>query len=355
MKKKSLLALLLAASMAASTGCSSSATSSESSTTTTETTSSEGETTELQQVTLQLKWLPSVQFMGFYTAASLGYYEEAGIDIEIIAGGPDIVSANQVAIGAADVGVTNLYNLLPFQEQGYPITAIGQVFQEGSLILVAKASSGIESPEDFYGATIGAWLGTADYPIYALFDKYGIDKNTDVTLANQGATMDSFLSGDLDVASATVYNEYLLLLESGLAEEEINIISFDDEGCGMLEDTIIGNSEWITENPELAASFMAATMRGWATACADPEAAAEIVWEYIDQSSTTLEHQVAAAEAIAGVVAPNGTDIELMCAFNDEIIDSTAQIALTYEIISEIPENIYDATPWNTAYASLTE
>lgn len=85
MKKKSLLALLLAASMAASTGCSSSATSSESSTTTTETTSSEGETTELQQVTLQLKWLPSVQFMVFYTAASLGYYEEAGIDIEIIA------------------------------------------------------------------------------------------------------------------------------------------------------------------------------------------------------------------------------------------------------------------------------
>ena len=83
----------------------------------------EGSTGEngLTTVNFQLKWLPSVQFMGFYVAQEKGYYEEEGIDLNMISGGSDIVSASQVGIGAADIGVSNLYGLLPYEEDGYPI------------------------------------------------------------------------------------------------------------------------------------------------------------------------------------------------------------------------------------------
>lgn len=308
---------------------------------------------KLTKVTLQLKWLPSVQFMGFYTAKEKGYYKDEGIDINIVAGGPDIVSTNQVSIGAADVAVANLYGLLPFEEQGQPITVIGQVFQKGSLILVSKKSSGINSPADLKGKKIGGWLGTADYPIYALFDKYKINKDKDVTLANQGATMDSFLNGQLDVASATVYNEYLILLESGMKEEDINVINFDDEGCGMLEDTMIANKDWLKKNPELAAKFMKATMKGWSYACENPEEGAEIVWNYVDKASSNLDHQKASAKKIAEVVAPNGTEVTKLCAINDENINATATIAKKYGIIKEIPKNICDKKAWEKALKEL--
>ncbi len=353
MKKSKLLSLLMALTLAVSIGLTGCTPQEDASGDDLSSPTDDSVNEELTTVTLQLKWLPSVQFMGFYVAKDLGYYEEEGIEIEILSGGPDIVAANQVSIGAADVGVHNLYSLLPFEEQEQPVTMIGQVFQSGSLILVSKAESGIETPEDLVGKTVGGWLGVADYPIYALLDKYEINKDTDLTLANQGTTMDSFLSGELDVASATVYNEYLLLLSSGLSEDELNIIDFDEEDCGMLEDTIIANTEWLAKNPELAEGFLRATMKGWSYATANSQEAAEIVWNYLDQASTNIEHQTASAEKVASLVAPNGTELEKMCAINDDIVNSTATIAQKYGIIEEIPENIYDSSVIEAVLASL--
>lgn len=310
---------------------------------------------ELTTVDFQLKWLPSVQFMGFYVAYEKGYYEDEGINLNIISGESDIVSAQQVSIGAADIGISNLYGLLPHEEQGHPILQIGQVFQEGSLVLCSKASSGIKTPEDLKGKKIGAWVGTADYPIYSLLDKFGINKDTDCTIVSQDYTMDALLNDEIDVASATIYNENIVLQESGLAKDDINVINFEDYDCGMLEDAIITNTEWAEQDgsDELIEGFLRASMKGWAEACADPDAAAEIVWNYVDQSSTTLEHQKASAAQIATVVAPDGTDTDKMLKLSDDNIGSTVDACLKFNIINEKPAKVYDDTYWKAAAEGL--
>lgn len=309
----------------------------------------------LTTVDFQLKWLPSVQFMGFYVAYEKGYYEDEGIDLNIISGGSDIVSAQQVSIGAADIGIANLYGLLPYEEQGYPIVEIGQVFQEGSLMLCSKVSSGIKTPEDLKGKKIGAWVGTADYPIYSLLDKYGIDKDKDCTIVSQDYTMDALLNDEIDVASANIYNEYIVLQESGLSKDDINVINFEDYDCGMLEDAIIANTDWAAQDgsDKLMEGFMRASMKGWSDACTDPEAAAEIVWNYVDQSSTTLEHQKASAKEVASLAAPDGTEAEKMLRLGDDKIGSTVDACLKFDIIKEKPAKVYDDSYWKAAVEGL--
>lgn len=305
------------------------------------------------KIRLQLKWVPSAQFMGFYYAKEKGYYAAEGLDVQFIAGGPDLVSTNQVSVGAAEFGIANLYSILPFIEQGHPVTEVGQIFQKSSFLLVSKKDKGITSPKDLAGKKIGAWLGSAEYPVYALLDKYGIDKNKDVTIVKQGNTMDALLNGSLDAASAHTYNEYLVLLKSGLNSSDINVIDLEKEDSGMLEDCLIVNTEWLAKNKDVAAKFMKATMKGWADASHDPAAATDIVWKYLDSASNNKDHQLNFAKEIAKLVAPTGGKASQMLYMDEKNIKATEEMALKYKIIKKIPAKVYDTQPWEEASKAL--
>lgn len=312
-----------------------------------------GKPGELKKVRLQLKWLPSTQFMGFYYAKEKGYYKEEGLDVELIPGGPDLVPTNQVSVGAAEFGLTNLYTLLPFIEKGHPVVEIGQIFQKSSFLLVSKKAAGVNAPKDLAGKKIGAWLGNAEFPVYALLDKYGLDKNKDLTIVKQDSTMNALLNGSIDVASAHTYNEYLVMLRSGFSPSDLNVIDLEKEGTGMLEDCIIVNSEWLEKNRDIAAKFMKASMRGWADACKDPVAATETMWKYMDAASTSKEHQTNGAREIAKLVAPNGADAQKMLYLDDKSIKTTEELALKYKVIKKVPAKVYDIQPWEQAAKAL--
>lgn len=307
----------------------------------------------LTKVRLQLKWLPNAQFMGFYFAKEKGYYKEEGLDVEIIPGGPDLVPTNQVSVGAAEFGLANLYAILPFIEQGHPVVEVGQIFQKSSFLLISKKEKGVVTPKDLAGKKVGAWLGNAEFPVYALLDKYGLDKNKDLTIIKQDNSMGAFLNGSYDVASAHTYNEYLVLLESGLKPEDINVIDLEKEGTGMLEDCLIVNTEWLAKNKEVAAKFMKATMRGWADACKDPAAATEMVWKYLDAASNNKEHQLSTAKEVAKLVAPNGADVQKMLYLDEKSIKATEDLALKYKVIKSVPAKVYDTQPWEQASKAL--
>jgi len=308
-------------------------------------------TGELTKVRLQLKWLSQCQFMGFYVAQEKGYYKDEGIDLEIIPGGPDIVPATQVENGAAEFGIAALNTLIPYEEQGYPLVSVSQLFQDGSFLLLSMKDKNIASPEDLKGKTVGAWLGGNEYPIYALLAKYGIDKDKDLTIAKQDFTMDAFLNGTLDVASATIYNEYHVVLESGVKESDMNIINMNDEGIFMLEDCIFADTDWLKDNKDTTVKFLRATIKGWKDAVADPKGAADITWKYMDQSSSNLDHQYSMAEEIAKLVKPEGFDESKIGFIDTDKLQSTLDISKKYGLIKEVPETIYDESYLKEAVA----
>lgn len=95
-------------------------------------------TLEKTSVKIQLKWLPQAQFMGYYVALEKGYYDEVGLEVEVVAGGGDISETTAVNNGTVDFGVTWLANLIAANSGGMDLLEVSQVYQRSGLVLVYK-------------------------------------------------------------------------------------------------------------------------------------------------------------------------------------------------------------------------
>lgn len=95
-------------------------------------------TLEKTDVTIQLKWLPQTQFMGYYVAQAKGYYDEVGLKVTITPGGGDISETTAVNNGTVDFGVTWVANLTSANAGGMDLLEIAQVYQRSGLELVYK-------------------------------------------------------------------------------------------------------------------------------------------------------------------------------------------------------------------------
>ena len=93
---------------------------------------------EKTAVSVQLKWLPQAQFMGYYVAQAKGYYDEVGLSVDIISGGGDISETTAVYNGTVDFGVTWVSNLINANAGGMELLEVAQVYQRSGLVLVYK-------------------------------------------------------------------------------------------------------------------------------------------------------------------------------------------------------------------------
>lgn len=297
--------------------------------------SDENESADGTPITLQLKWVPQAQFAGYFVALEKGYYKDAGLNVTIAPGGPDIVPEQQVANGSAQIGVDWVASLLPHQEQGMPLVEIAQIYQQSGLQLVTMKDSGIASAADLKGKSVGNWMGGNEFELLALFDKYKLDKNKDLDFVKQAFTMDQFLTGELDAASVMTYNEYHIVLASGVNESELNVIDMNEEGVAMLEDNLFANSDWLKDNKESAAAFVKASIKGWQDAIKNPEEAVDIIMAQAEEGSTTKEHQLIMMKEVAKLVVPEGFDSANIGVIDEDMYQQTADIALKYGVIKK--------------------
>src|SRR5438067_3220375 len=101
--------------------------------------------TKLTKVTLQLKWVTQAQFAGYYAAAAKGYYKQAGLDVNIKVGGPDIIPEQVVAGGQAQFGLDWLPSLMSARDHGTKLINIAQVFTRSGMTEITWKDSGIKS------------------------------------------------------------------------------------------------------------------------------------------------------------------------------------------------------------------
>ncbi len=313
------------------------------------TTSAEPEKTEMQKATVQLKWVPQAQFAGIYVAAEKGFYKDEGIDIKIVPGGPDVVAEQQVANGVADVGITGVESLLVNRENGVPLVSLAQITQKSSKVLIAKKSTGIDSPEKMKGKKIATFMGGKQFQAIAYLEHHGIDPEKDIQLVKQGFTMDQFFNDQVDVATATIYNEYHVVLESGMKESDLYVFNIEDAAISMLEDTLFAREDWVENNRDLAVKIVRATLKGWNYAIENQEEAIDIVMKNVIEGSTTRQHQVTMLQEMAKLIKPEGFTSDQVGMFVDESFKRTADIMLKYGLIkkpadleSAFDESIYE-------------
>lgn len=95
-------------------------------------------TPEKTDIKVQMKWLPQAQFMGYYVAEAKGFYDEVGLNVEIISGGGDIGETTAVQNGTVDFGVTWVSNLIAADSAGMDLVEVAQIYQRSGLVLVYK-------------------------------------------------------------------------------------------------------------------------------------------------------------------------------------------------------------------------
>jgi NitT/TauT family transport system substrate-binding protein len=247
-------------------------------------------------VTLQLKWVTQAQFAGYYVAQEKGFYEEAGLDVTINPGGPDIAPPQLIAGGGADVIVDWMPSALAARERGVPLVNIAQPFKNSGMMLTCRAETGITSPEDFKGKTLGVWFSGNEYPFLSWMAQLGlsVDGGPDgVTVLKQGFNVDPLIQKQADCISTMTYNEYWQVIDAGFTPEQLVVFKYEDQGVSTLEDGLYVAEANLADEAfvDKMARFVTASMKGWDYARENPDEAAMIVLENDASGAQTEEHQ----------------------------------------------------------------
>ena len=307
-------------------------------------------------VEFQLQWVPQAQFAGYFAAKDLGFYEDAGLDVTILDGGPDI--APQQVVAASDgpeFGEAWVPKVLVAREEGADLVNIAQVFQRSGTVEVSWADSDITSPEDWAGKNVGAWGFGNEFEVVAAARQAGLEPGEDFEMVTQNFDMVAFLNRELDAAEAMTYNEMAQVLETEDPEtgelyqlEDLNIIDFNEVGTAMLQDHIIARESWLAEetngvaNEQVATCFLRASFEGWMHCRDNPDECVGIV---LDQGTILGEgHQHWMMNEINALIWPSPDGIGVL---DEGLWDQTVQISLDSEIITAEP----DASAYRTDLA----
>jgi NitT/TauT family transport system substrate-binding protein len=301
-------------------------------------------------VTLQLQWVTQAQFAGYYVALDKGFYEEEGLNVTIKPGGPDIAPPQVLAGGGADVMLNWMPSALAAREKGLPVVNIAQPFKTSGLMLTCWKDTGIQSPADFKGKTIGVWFFGNEYPFLSWMSQEGIstDGGADgVTVLKQGFNVDPLLQRQADCISTMTYNEYGQVLDAGVSEDELVTFKYEDQGVATLEDGMYVLEENLADPvfKDKMVRFVRASMKGWKYAEENPEEAADIVLENDETGAQTEAHQKRMMGEIAKLTAGSNGSLDeadfnrtvetLLAGGSDPVITKAPEGAWTHEITDE--------------------
>ncbi|MCG6110787.1 MAG: ABC transporter substrate-binding protein [Paracoccus sp.] len=282
-------------------------------------------TAQAGDLTLQLKWVTQAQFAGYYVALEKGFYEEEGVNLTILPGGPDIAPTQVLAGGGADVIVEWMPAALAAREKGLPLVNIAQPFKASGMMLTCLQESGITDPAtDFAGKTLGVWFSGNEYPFLSWMNTLGLSTEGGeggVTVLKQGFNVDPLLQKQAACISTMTYNEYWQVIDAGISEDDLITFKYEDQGVATLEDGLyvlegtLEDSEKVTD----LVGFVRASMRGWQYAAENPEEAAQIVLDNDETGAQTLEHQTRMMTEIAKLL--EGSDGSLAEADYQRTVD----------------------------------
>lgn len=241
----------------------------------------------LNKVTVLLDWTPNTNHTGVYVAQALGYYEEEGLEIEIVQ--PSAGSAAQlVASGQGDIAFSYQEEVTLARTTGLPVKGIAAVIQHNTSGFAAPISKNIKSPRDFEGKKYGGWGSPAEEAtIKALMNQAIADFST-VEMVNIGSA-DFFTSVQRDVDFAMIYWGWTGI-ESELRDVPLDFLRMIDysDALDFYSPVLVANETTISERSEMLTRFMRATSRGYDYCINNPQEAGEILLSAVPELNRDL-------------------------------------------------------------------
>lgn len=207
----------------------------------------------LRKVVFQSDWFPQAEHGGFYQALVKGYYRDAGLDVEILPGGPGSSIKLGVAKGAADFGMYRSDDVIVAASRGLPLVIVGAVLQHDPGALLVHASSPVKTLADLNGRSVIAPPSMSWIPYVK--QKYGV--KFDLRPLNYGLAV--FLGEPDAIQQCMMTSEPYFAEQHGA---KVRTIPLSDSGYDPYH-AIICRRALIRTNPELVKAFVAASIRGW--------------------------------------------------------------------------------------------
>lgn len=260
----------------------------------------------LVKVRLALNWFPEAEHGGYFAALVHGYYREAGLDVEIVRGGPEAPVVQQVATGEMEFGVSNADGVLFGRARQAPVVAVMAPLQISPRCLLVHEKSGIREFSQLRDLTI-AMSNTQAFSFY-LRKKVPLDQQN-VRIVPYPGNVAQFLEDDNYAQQGYVFSEPYVAKKQG---GDPHVLLLSDLGFNPYTSALIAGEELIAARPELVRKMVAASLRGWQRYLDDPAAAnAEIHRRNPEMSLDILAFGAGALEPLvldqAGRRVPLGT------------------------------------------------
>ena len=233
------------------------------------------------KVVFQLGWDHQFQFAGFYAAQWQGYYEDAGLDVELrpgVAAGNRILNAiDEVIAGRADLGISSS-DLLRARDSGKPVVVLAPILQQSPVAVFSRADANVASPADLIGLRLKRYPNSrADVEFQAMMRAEGIDpdqfeKSTDFAFH----WADAIQEGRSDAIVGYLFDIPWQAQELGLKLTTLRPATY---GVDFYGDTIFTSESYLGANPDVVDRFVQATRKGWEYALANRETVARRIAE----------------------------------------------------------------------------
>lgn len=242
---------------------------------------------ELVKVKQVTNWFAEPEHGGQYAALFKGFYEEAGLEMEIQPGGPQVSATQIVSSGQAMFGMTQADDLLIARKQGIPLVAIAALFQKSPQGLIYHANQDIQDFSDLNGRTV--YTATAASYWEYIKAKY---KLTDVKEMKYTGSMVNFVGDDNALTQGYITAEPYSLKQQGV---ETKMLLNADSGYNPYNNVLFTTEETIQKHPELVKAFVEASIKGWDYYKDNSEEVNPFIHEYNPDYS--LEQMTYGAEA----------------------------------------------------------
>ncbi len=284
-----------------------------------------------ETVTLQLKWFNQFQFAGFYVAKEKGFYSQEGLNVIIKQGGPTVSPLRELLEGRAQFAIAGP-DIIQYVSRRVPVKAIMTIFQQSPTCLMTLEKSGIKSPKDFKGKTVGILNDYTYIELKLILKKFGLSVR-DVRKVRWTFDLQGFVNGNYDVVPAYRTNEPDVVRNMGY---EVRLFYPENYGIHFVGDVLFVKSDFLKNNRDLVKRFVRASYKGWLYAIEHPDEAIQIILNKYNTQHLTKKHLEYEAGQTIKLVTARLKDKKYFGSFNKEQWETMIKLMYDNKLIRKM-------------------
>ena len=223
------------------------------------------------------QWTAQAQFAGYYVAKDMGFYEDEGVNVQIIHPNVTQSAESRLRSHLSHATTLQLAQAVEIAANGVPLVNLLQTSMNSGMVVISRRG---KNPMEQRGAKVGIWAGG----FTQLLESVVKEANLPFEWIRAATMVNLYIAGALDAIVAMTYNEYYQVKQAGFNLPENCIYRLADHGYNIQEDGLYVTREYYEKHKELADKFARASRRGWDYAEAHPDQALDIVMRYVDRN-----------------------------------------------------------------------